>query len=216
MRTEGEYLRSYSGKRFVRDHGSRVYGYSGAMSLTWKRIIGVIGFCLVVTEGCASHSVVPEALEAQLDKELTFAQILAAPESYAGKRVVVGGEVLKAKRIESGTQLEVLQLPVDADYEPTSVRTESQGRFLALHQEFLDPATVTAGTHVTLVAEVTGVRTDRLDDVEYRYPTFTIKHLHVWPPGYSDNRRYGPSFGIFGGMGIGGGGRGGGGFGLGF
>ncbi len=170
----------------------------------------------VVMIGCASHLVVPEALEAQLDKDVTFAQILAAPESYIGKRMVVGGEVLAAKRMEAGTRLEILQMPLDADYEPSWVKTESQGRFLAVHQEFLDPATMVPGTRVTIVGELTGSRMDRLDDVEYRYPTFSVKHLYVWPSEYAGDRRSGVSIGVFGGMGIGGDSRGGGGFGLGY
>jgi outer membrane lipoprotein len=186
------------------------------MTINWIRLFAVLWCGAVVTAGCASYLAVPEALEAQLDKEVTFAQILAAPESFVGKRIVVGGEVLKAKRAEAGMQLEVLQLPLNADYEPTLVRTESQGRFLALTQELLDPATIREGTAVTLVGEVTGARMDRLDEVEYRYPTFGVKHLYVWPPGYGAEQRSGVSIGVFGGMGVGSGGRIGGGIGRGY
>lgn len=112
--------------------------------------------------------------------------------------------------------IEVLQLPLNADYEPTVVRTESQGRFLALAQELLDPATIREGTVVTLVGEVTGARRDRLDEVEYRYPTFGVKHLYVWPSGYGAERQSGFSIGVFGGMGVGSGGRIGGGVGRGY
>ncbi|MEQ1796285.1 MAG: Slp family lipoprotein [Nitrospira sp.] len=175
------------------------------MSINWIKGALVLACCGLVTAGCGSHFVVPEALEAQLDKELTFAQLLAAPDSHAGKRVMVGGEVLKAKRTEAGTQLEVLQLPLDTDNEPSWVRTESQGRFLAVQPAPLDPATMVPGTRVTVVGELTGSRMDRLDDVEYRYPTFSVKHLYVWPPEYAEDRRSGVSIGVFGGMGAGGG-----------
>lgn len=166
--------------------------------------------------GCASHVAVPEALEAQLDKGVTFAQILAAPESFVGKRIVVGGEVLKTQRIDAGLLIEVLQLPLNADYEPTAVRTESQGRFLALAHEPLDPATLREGTAITVVGEVTGAKMDRLDEVEYRYPTFGVKHLYVWPSDSGMPPRSGFSIGVFGGMGVGSGGRIGGGFGRGY
>ncbi|NOS78202.1 MAG: hypothetical protein HOP35_09665 [Nitrospira sp.] len=186
------------------------------MNINWIRVVAALWWSAAMMTGCASHVVVPEALEAQLDKDLTFAQILAAPESFVGKRIVVGGEVLKAKRTDAGMLIEVLQLPLSADYEPTVVRTESQGRFLALAQELLDPATIREGTAVTLVGEVTGARTDRLDEVEYRYPTFGVKHLYVWPPGSGAEPRSGFSIGVFGGMGVGSGGRIGGGFGRGY
>ena len=85
-----------------------------------------------------------------------------------------------------------------------------------MQQAFLDPATVVEGTRVTIVGEISGAKTDRLDDVEYRYPTLILKHLHVWPVRSYGQREPGLSIGVFGGMGVGGGSRRGGGLGLGF
>ena len=168
--------------------------------------------------GCASSGIVPDSLEPQIDKSLTFDQIIASPDSYRGRMFVVGGEVLKARRLKDGTQIEVLQLPLDGDQRPVSQRTESQGRLLALDPQSTDPATLPDGTPVTMVAEVTGATTDRVDEAEYRFPTMAIKHLHVWNEPPDPYRRSGrPSVGI--GVGIGGGGggtRGGIGIGTGF
>lgn len=163
--------------------------------------------------GCASSpDVIPEALEPQIDRNVTFNQIVADPEAYKGKTVVIGGEVLKAKGLRGGTQLEVLQLPLESTQRPTPQRTQSQGRFLAQNKEFLDPATFTDGMPVTIVAEVTGSATQRLDEVEYRYPTLEIKHLHIWDAADDQNLSASrPWFGVFGGVGMGGGRTGGGG-----
>jgi outer membrane lipoprotein len=160
--------------------------------------------------GCASSNVIPDSFESEIDKNLTFDQIIASPDSFRGQTFVVGGEVLKARRIKDGTQLEILQLPLDGDQRPVGQRFESKGRLLALDHQFADPATLPDGTPVTMVAQVTGVTTDRLDETEYRYPTVDIKYLHVWkdrPDPYA--RRGGPAIGIFGGVfGFGGGGGG--------
>jgi outer membrane lipoprotein len=166
--------------------------------------------------GCSSQRIVPEAMEPLVDRTVSFRDVLASPESYKGRVLVLGGEVLKAKRLKDGTQIEFLQLPLEDGEEPILDRQQSQGRFLALQQEFLDPATVGEGTRMTIVGEVFGAKTDRLDDVEYRYPTLIVKHLHVWPVQSYGQRQPGFSIGVFGGSGIGGGSRGGGGFGLGF
>lgn len=170
----------------------------------------------ILIAGCSSQRIVPESMEPLLDRTVLFRDVLASPESYKGRVLVLGGEVLKAKRLQDGTQIEFLQLPLEDGEEPSFDRQHSQGRFLALQQEFLDPATVVEGTRMTIVGEVSGVKVDHLDDVEYRYPMVLVKHLHVWPAQSYVERRPGVSFGIFGGMGIGGGSRGGGGFGLGF
>jgi outer membrane lipoprotein len=167
---------------------------------------------LAVTAGCGSTSIVPEPLEQQVDKTVTFSQVLESPDSYHGKMVVWGGEVLKAKALKGGTQLEVLQLPLDDDQGPVADRMESKGRFLAWQSEFLDPATMKDGTRVTVVGEVTGAAIDKMDEADYRYPTLDVKYLHRWELRPLDDRRvYGPWWGVFGGVGIGGGGRSGGG-----
>jgi len=166
--------------------------------------------------GCASQRIVPESMEPLVDRTVSFREVLASPESYHGRVLVLGGEVLKAKRLKDSTQIEFLQLPLEDGEKPSLDRQQSQGRFLALQQEFLDPATMVEGTRVTIVGEVSGAKTDRLDDVEYRYPTLILKHLHVWPVESYGRRQPGLSIGVFGGMGIGGGTRRGGGFGIGF
>ena len=169
--------------------------------------------------GCAtSERIIPEPLEAQVDKSVTFEQLRESTDAYTGKLVVLGGQVLKAKRLKEGTQLEVLQLPLE-EWRPTPERQQSQGRFLAIHREFLDPATVIDDTQITIVGEIVGVTTQHLDETEYRYPTLEVRHLKVWDDRMSPyyGRRPGPWWGISGGVGFGGGGsRSGVGIGVGF
>ena len=193
---------------------SRPHGYTELM-LLHARLYLVIGL-LAVTVGCAT-SVIPESLEPQLDKAVTFSQVLEAPDSYRGKVVVWAGEVLKAKAMKDGTQLEVLQLPLDDEQGPVTDRLESKGRFLALQKEFLDPATVTDGTRVTIVGEITGASVEKIDEADYRFPTLDVKHLHRWDSRRADDRRApGPWWNVFGGVGFGGGSRSGGGISIGF
>lgn len=135
----------------------------------------------VLLAGCASSGVVPDALQSQLDQALTFPQIREQPESYQGHLVVLGGEVLSAKRLKDATRIEVLEIPLDGSLQPGLDRTASRGRFVALQQEFLDPATIPPGTRLTIVGEITGAVTDKLDEMDYTYPTLGIKSLKVWP-----------------------------------
>lgn len=174
----------------------------------------VAAFVLAVA--CSSQRVVPESLEPLVDRTIGFREILSAPESYQGKVVVLGGVVLKAKRLKDGTQIELLQLPLDTRERPILDRQQSQGRFLAIQPDFLDPATLVEGSAMTIVGEVSGAKTDYLDDVEYQYPVVTIKHIHPWPAPSHDNTQPRPRFsiGLGGGTGVGVGG--GGGFAIGF
>ena len=171
---------------------------------------------MLTSVSCTSHDyVVPEPFASQVDRSLTFEQLKQSATSYVGKVVVLGGEVLNAKRLPMGTSIEILQLPLDGS-EPVMNVQHSQGRFLALQSEFLDPATLAERPRVTIVGEVTGVQTQRLDDIDYTYPVLAVKDMKVWqdPIGYGP--RPGPRFGVSIGGGTGIGAGVGGGMGIGF
>lgn len=172
-----------------------------------KLAIGII-IVLLTFIGCSSGPpVVPEEFQSQIDPSLSFRDIQATPQSFQGRTVLLGGEILSARRTQEGTEFEILQLPVTVDDPPAERRTESQGRFLALDRRAEDPASFPSGTRVTLVGEVKGHETRRLDESTYQYPTVDVKHLYVWDP---DTYRERPksSVGLFGGLGFGfGGGR---------
>jgi len=165
---------------------------------------------------CSSQRVIPEALEPLVERAVLFREVVATPDAYQGKIVVFGGEVLKAKRLKEGTQIELLQLPLDRGERPILDRQQSQGRFLVIQQEFLDPATIVEGTKMTIVGELSKSKVEHLDDVEYRYPVLIVKHLHLWPSRSGDDARPRPRFSIGVGGGTGMGVGGGGGFGIGF
>lgn len=133
--------------------------------------------------GCAGISVIPPDLKDKVDEKVSFLQVKASPLSYKGRLIAAGGVVLAAKPLkQEGTRIEILELPLDEDYEPTGRLIDSQGRFLAFHKEFLDPATIPMGTRITVVGEVTGSVTLPMDEVDYVYPTLDIKSVTVWPP----------------------------------
>ena len=122
------------------------------------------------------YDTVPDAIEPQVDQSVTFKQLKKSPDTYLGRVLTLGGEVLSAKLMKEGTRIEVLQLPLDSQG-PVSERTASEGRFLAFQKEFLDPAKLPPGTRVTITGEVTGSQTQPLDETQYTYPTLDIKHL---------------------------------------
>ncbi len=136
----------------------------------------------MVLAGCAGTPVVPPELKDKVDWTVSFLQVKASPQSYRGRVIVVGGMVLSAKPLKERTRIEVLQLPLDGEQEPMGPLTDSQGRFLVFHKEFIDPATIPFGTRLTVVAEVVGSETLKLDEIEYVYPTLESKSLTVWPP----------------------------------
>src|SRR5262245_54485641 len=184
----------------------------------WSKLltVSVVSVSLFATGCLSSPAGIPKDLEPQIDKNLTFRDVLVSPESYKGHLIVLGGEILKATRLKKGMQLELLQLPLTTGQAPTLDRTQSQGRVLVLLHQEADPATLTSGTLVTFVGEVSGSIMEKMDEADYRYPILTVKHWHIWPPSTYYGRQSGPYFGVFGGTSVGGGSRGGAGVGIGF
>lgn len=118
---------------------------------------------------------------------LTYVQVKAAPESYTGQPVTFGGKVLGARRLKEGTRIEILQLPLRSSSQPTMDLSQSQGRFVALQKQFLDPATVPPGTFITVTGEMAGSVTLPLDETEYTYPLVRINNLRVWTEDEEDS-----------------------------
>lgn len=152
----------------------------------------------------AGHVDIPLELARQIDTSVNFVDVKAAPANYVGRVIMAGGVVISAKRTKDQTEIEVLQLPTERGGPLTTDRLRSEGRFLAVREEFFDPATVPPGTPITVIGVVKGSTTRTLDDSEYIYPILDIKHLTDWSSvaaqqsGGSAAAFYGPHYSPFG------------------
>jgi outer membrane lipoprotein len=143
---------------------------------------------LLVASGCASLTGQADQ-DASSAPQIAYVQVKATPESFKGQPVTFGGKILAAKRLKEGTRIEVLQLPLTSSSQPITDLSKSQGRFVALQKQFLDPATIPAGTFVTITGEVAGSLTMPLDETEYTYPLLHVTNLRVWTEGEDDPPR---------------------------
>lgn len=153
--------------------------------------IGIF-LCAAVLTACATSADQRESADGGPPTP-QFSHIKATPESFKGQTLVLSGQVLSARRLKDGTRLEVLQLPLNNAQQPSLDLMKSQGRFVAIQREFLDPATVPPGTFITVTGELTGSVTLPLDETDYVYPTIDIKSFRTWIPSQdSDQFRYRP------------------------
>ncbi|MBH0203398.1 MAG: hypothetical protein HP496_14135 [Nitrospira sp.] len=132
---------------------------------------------------------VPLGLEQEIDSTVSFADLRRAPGEYIGRTVMIGGNVIKAKRTEAGTEVEILQLPTEQEGMLTEERLRSEGRFLAVREQFLDPASLPQGTPITVIGTVKGETTRPLDESDYTYPILEIKHIIDWRSIAAQRRR---------------------------
>lgn len=156
-----------------------------------QRLAGGAAMLLALATGCAQSAhqsgrelldrILPDHVQQQIDPSVSFRELKDDPSAYQGKTIMVGGIVLKSRRVKDRTEIEVLQIPIGSGAVPTNDRTKSQGRFLAVKSgEFLDPAVVDAGTPVMIVGEVGPAVTRTMDEGEYTYPVLEVKHLLDW------------------------------------
>ncbi len=130
--------------------------------------------------GCPTSEIPAPVLENT--EKVAFPQLAQNPSAYEGRRIVLGGEVIHAKRLADRTEIEVLALPLNSTDEPTWNRAASQGRFLAYQtKDFLDPAILPPGTRVTIVGEGKAALRKRMDEAEYTYPVIESDYLKIWP-----------------------------------
>jgi outer membrane lipoprotein len=126
-------------------------------------------------------------------RDVSFNQLRQAPDEYKGKVFILGGLIAETRFSQKGSQIEALSVPVDSlGYLRES--GQPQGRFLAIYPKskgLLDPLVYKKGREITLAGEFVEVRNGMIDEMEYVYPVFEIKEIHLW-----EDRRdfYGPSY----------------------
>jgi len=137
---------------------------------------------LFLGSGCAH--VISKDLRANSDLSLTLKQVRETPEAYKGKSVIWGGEIIQVINQEDGTtEIEVYQEPLNFMGKPEE-KDVSEGRFLVLHDKFLDPYLYWEGRRITVAGELQGEKIEPLGQMYYRYPLVTSKQIYLWPDYY--------------------------------
>lgn len=148
--------------------------------------------------GCASTPFKGPVAQ-HIDRAVTPAQALAAPDAARGKTVIWGGKIIASQNLSNASTLTVLAYPLDRQGEPDTRRT-ALGRFIATRPGYLETMNYAPGRLVTVLGTVTGVRPGQVGEAPYRYPVLQAEQMHLWPR--AARYRYPPfQFGI--GVGVG-------------
>ena len=109
---------------------------------------------------------------------------------YVGQLYILGGIIAKTTVTEQGSLIEALYVPVNSKGY-FKEKLSSSWRFLALYKgdEFLDPLIFDEKREITIAGEFKGTRKGMIDEVEYIFPLFEIKEIHLWEE-HRDRDRY--------------------------
>ena len=138
----------------------------------------VLGLALGAISGCGYP--LSKQIRAQAAKDLTFPMVLADPDAHRGRIVIWGGSIIQTTTLAKGSELLVLEAPLDSSGEPVSPRT-TRGRFIVRAARFLDPIIFAQNSQITVGGEVAGKEARPLDKTAYTYPVIEAREIYLWP-----------------------------------
>ncbi len=140
-------------------------------------------FLLIISLSSCAH-VISKDIRKNSDPSLTLRQVSQNPKAYQGKLVIWGGEIIETTNQKDGsTQIEVFQRSLGSRGEPMNT-VASEGRFLALADNYLDPYIYRRGKKITVAGELIGEKIQPLGEMDYHYPLLSSKQIYLWPEYY--------------------------------
>ena len=112
-------------------------------------------------------------------KDLSFSQLIRNTNAYLDKMFIFGGFIAETKMTGHGTEIEVVQSPLDR-FGNIKDADVSEGRFILRTSRNLDPLIYRQGREIAMAGILTGSRKKMLGDMEYTYPVFDAKEIHLW------------------------------------
>ena len=126
--------------------------------------------------GCAH--VVSDQVRTQADPGIPVVSLFNNPDSFRGAIVILGGIIASSKNTGQGTFLEVVEKPLDYRGRPAK-SDQSTGRFIILHEGYLETEIYSAGKHVTAAGKVLGKKIQPLGEINYPYVFIKSIELHI-------------------------------------
>lgn len=143
-----------------------------------RTIVAILSAMLFLS-GCAH--VMSDANLKAVDQAVSYTDLSAKPEAFAGKIVLVGGIIAGVRGSDDVVMLEVAQLELFKNGVPNE-DSRSGGRFLAISTELIDPVVYQPGKLVTIIGEVKGKKIQKLESADYPYPLIAVRELRLFRP----------------------------------
>lgn len=125
-------------------------------------------------------SVVPEELKVSEQTNLVnYQQALAQPQTVIGQTARWGGAIADVRNSDSGTIIEVVNFDL-IHYGRPHTSDESDGRFLAVIDKFVDPLVYKKGRFITFVGQIETPQEGKIDEYKYLFPTLDVTGMKLW------------------------------------
>jgi outer membrane lipoprotein len=158
------------------------------------RRLKIIAFFSIsfLLSACASPSREMTAKSGEDDS--VFTRVFKDPESYAGSIVLWGGKIIETMNYPNGTEILVLETPLDYRGLPESAKYP-RWRFIARTSKSLNPETYPQGKWITVEGKILGKGIRPLGKESYVYPVVEIRDVRIWSGARAPATYKWPSYG---------------------
>ena len=133
---------------------------------------------VLLISACASQ--IPAEIRQAPDGAPGVAEVRANMDSHVSQKVRWGGVILQTENKNDSSWLTVVAFPLTSRGEPLS-SGQSQGRFIAVVDQFLEPLVYSADREVTIVGDLLRSEKLQIDKFFYEYPVIKVDQLYLWP-----------------------------------
>ncbi|WP_448547805.1 Slp family lipoprotein [Thalassotalea fusca] len=142
------------------------------------RIIQIAVVAILV--GLTACSTLPDKLQTVEGETLAlYAQTDSQYHKNLGKQARWGGVIADVTNLKDKTMLEIVYFPLASSGRP-KVKNETEGRFRAYFNGFLDPMVYKKGKSVTVLGRVQEKVSGTIGEHEYQYPVLASTYVHLW------------------------------------
>ena len=144
-------------------------------------------FMLLLLTACAMQPPGPSAANVPL----TLKAAREAPDTAIGKRIRWGGSIVSVINQPQQTRLEIVSRPLRANGRPRE-NDDTDGRFLAIVEGFLDPMVYAKGRQITINGVVQGVERGKIGEYPYQFIVVKATSHTLWKQQKPVDVRYVP------------------------
>ena len=134
-----------------------------------------IFFIFLAFVGC-THPI-SKNLRASLDSSVSVSGLFESPDSYIGKRVMMGGNIVQTHNSPEQSDIEVVQKSIDS-YGNLSAGDTTLGRFIFRRKGYLEPEIYTKGRDVIGAGVIVGSQSGKIGDRNYLFPVIEPEELN--------------------------------------
>jgi outer membrane lipoprotein len=131
---------------------------------------------LLVCAGCASK---PASISLAVVDDVSLTQARDDGDAYLGSTVRWGGVVTEVENKADKTWVFLVGRALK-DNEKPIIDGQSEGRFIASFDGFIDPLVYKSGRPLTVVGDIEGSTVRSIGEYDYYFPVVKVRDSHLW------------------------------------